>query len=311
MNEERIAVLVPCYNEGIAIRKVVESFKTVLPTATIYVYDNNSTDGTFEIARQSGAIVRREILQGKGNVVRRMFADIDANVYVMVDGDATYDASSAPVMIEKLLSEQMDMVVGCRNGQCQEAYRTGHRLGNQFFTKIVELLFGRAFSDILSGYRVFSRRFVKSFAASASGFEIETELTVHSLQMRLRTGEVDTPYSARPEGSTSKLSTYRDGWRILKVIVDLIISERPLLIFGTLFLFSGLLSFILFTPIVWSYITTGLVPRFPTLFVAGFVGLFSVQCLFFGYLYDRIAQARREVKRMFYLNQSSLNSDNM
>ena len=311
MNEERIAVLVPCYNEGIAIRKVVESFKTVLPTATIYVYDNNSTDGTFEIARQSGAIVRREILQGKGNVVRRMFADIDANVYVMVDGDATYDASSAPVMIEKLLSEQMDMVVGCRNDQCQEAYRTGHRLGNQFFTKIVELLFGRAFSDILSGYRVFSRRFVKSFAASASGFEIETELTVHSLQMRLRTGEVDTPYSARPEGSTSKLSTYRDGWRILKVIVDLIISERPLLIFGTLFLFSGLLSFILFTPIVWSYITTGLVPRFPTLFVAGFVGLFSVQCLFFGYLYDRIAQARREVKRMFYLNQGSLNSDNM
>lgn len=304
--EKSIAVLVPCYNEAIAIGKVVADFKAALPTATIYVYDNNSTDDTFEVARQYGAVVRREMLQGKGNVIRRMFADIDADVYVMVDGDATYDAPSAPAMVEKLLSEQMDMVVGCRKDQCQEAYRAGHRLGNLFFTKAVEFLFGQAFTDILSGYRAFSRRFVKSFAATASGFETETELTVHSLQMRLRTGEVDTPYSARPEGSSSKLNTYRDGWRILKVIIDLIISERPLLIFGTLFLFSGLLSFILFTPIVWNYITTGLVPRFPTLFVAGFIGLFSILCLFFCYLYDRIAQTRREIKRMFYLIQKPL-----
>ena len=280
--EKSIAVLVPCYNEAIAIEKVVADFKAALPTATIYVYDNNSTDNTFEVARQCGAVVRREMLQGKGNVIRRMFADIDADVYVMVDGDATYDAPSA---------------------------RAGHRLGNLFFTKAVEFLFGQAFTDILSGYRAFSRRFVKSFAATASGFETETELTVHSLQMRLRTGEVDTPYSARPEGSSSKLNTYRDGWRILKVIIDLIISERPLLIFGTLFLFCGLLSFILFTPIVWNYITTGLVPRFPTLFVAGFIGLFSILCLFFGYLYDRIAQTRREIKRMFYLIQTPLTNE--
>lgn len=301
MKTSHIAILIPCYNEASSIGKVIHDFRKAVPESDIYVYDNNSNDDTYSIAKKSGAIVRRETLQGKGNVVRRMFADIEAHIYVMVDGDATYDAASAPLMIEKLITEQMDMVVGCRRDQCQEAYRAGHRLGNVFFTKTVEFLFGRAFTDILSGYRVFSRRFVKSFAASAGGFETETELTVHSLQMRLKTGEVDTPYYSRPEGSTSKLNTYRDGWRILKVIVDLIISERPLLIFGTLFILSALLSCILVIPIILNYLSTGLVPRFPTLFIAGFVGLFSILCLFFGYLYDRVAQMRREMKRMFYL----------
>ena len=212
-------MLVPCYNEAIAIGKGVAEFKAALPTATIYVYDNNSTDDTFEVARQYGAVVRREMLQVNGNVIRRLFADIDADVYVMVDGDATYDAPSAPAMVEKLLSEQMDMVVGCRKDQCQESYRAGHRRGNLFFTKAVEFLFGQAFTDILSGYRAFSRRFVKSFAATASGFETETALTVHSLQMRLRTGEVDTPYSARPEGSSSKLRGCPAWFLILKGVV--------------------------------------------------------------------------------------------
>lgn len=302
MSNLSIAVLIPCYNEALTIAQVVHDFKTALPTAAIYVYDNNSSDSTFAEAKESGAIVCCEPLQGKGNVVRRMFADIDADIYLMVDGDATYDANSAKIMLDKLIDEQLDMVVACRKEKSLDAYRAGHRLGNLFFNKIVEWLFGRAFTDIFSGYRAFTRRFVKSFPASSSGFEIELELTVHSLQMRLRTGEVDTPYYSRPVGSQSKLHSYRDGFRILKVVVDLILSERPLLLFGTLFALLSLFSIFLFVPIVWNYLETGLVPRFPTLFIAGFVGLFAVMCLFFGYLFDRIAQARREMKRICYLS---------
>ena len=298
----KIAILVPCYNEGITISKVVHDFKTVLPSSTVYVYDNNSSDDTYEKAKEAGAVVRKEYLQGKGNVVRRMFSDIDADVYVMIDGDATYDAPSAIPLINKLIDEDIDMVVGCRKDSCQEAYRAGHRLGNMLFTKAVAILFGQAFTDILSGYRVFSRRFVKSFPASSKGFEIETELTVHSLQMRLRTGELDTPYYSRPEGSVSKLSTYRDGWRILRVIMDLVISERPLLIFGTLSLSSLAITLIMFLPILFNYLASGEVPRFPTLIVASAFGLFSVISLFFGYLFDRISQARREMKRLFYMS---------
>ena len=303
LSSYKIAVLVPCYNEGITIAKVVHDFKEVLPQATVYVYDNNSSDDTFEKAKAAGAVVRKEYLQGKGNVVRRMFSDIDADIYVMIDGDATYDAPSAIPLINKMLDEDIDMMVGCRKDSCEEAYRAGHRLGNMMFTKAVAFLFGQAFTDILSGYRVFSRRFVKSFPASSKGFEIETELTVHCLQNRLRTGELDTPYYSRPEGSVSKLSTYRDGWRILRVIMDLVISERPLLIFGTLSLASLAASLLMFLPILFNYFASGEVPRFPSLIVASSFGLFSVISIFFGYLFDRISQARREVKRLFYLSR--------
>lgn len=303
MSKDTTAVLIPCYNEGISIAQVINDFKKQLPEAVIYVYDNNSTDGTAEAALQSGAVVRREKLQGKGNVVRRMFADIDADIYVMVDGDATYDAPSVIPLIKKLHDENLDIVVGCRKDQCEEAYRKGHRLGNTLFTKSVSLLFGQSFTDIFSGYRVFSRRFVKSFPANSKGFEIETELTVHCLQQRLAVGEIDTPYYSRPEGSFSKLSTYKDGWRILKVVADLVISERPLLIFGTLSALFALLALALFLPVFLEYCVTGLVPKLPTLFVSGVLGLFACICLFFGYLYDRVSQTRREIKHFFYLQE--------
>lgn len=301
LSQYDIAILVPCYNEGVTIAKVVKDFKAVIPNATVYVYDNNSSDDTSEQALKAGAVVRKEYLQGKGNVVRRMFADIDADIYVMVDGDATYHAPSAMPMINRLLDENIDMLVGCRKDSCAEVYRTGHRLGNMMFTKTVAFLFGQTFSDILSGYRIFTRRFVKSFPSISKRFEIETELTVHSLQMRIRAGEFDTPYYSRPEGSESKLNTYRDGWHILKVIIDLVLSERPLLIFGALAGGSALVTLVMFIPILIDYFISGEVPRFPTLIVATGFGLFSVVSLFFGYLFDRISQDRREVKRLFYV----------
>ncbi len=224
----RTAVLIPCYNEEAAIAQVVNDFRRVLPEAQIYVYDNNSKDRTTEVARQAGAIVRREPLQGKGHVVRRMFADIEADVYVLVDGDATYDAESAPRMIQKLLDEQLDMVNGARVTEIKEAYRAGHRFGNWMLTTMVATIFGNRFKDMLSGYRIFSRRYVKSFPALATGFETETELTVHALELRMPTDEVETPYKDRPVGSVSKLSTYRDGFRILWMIGVLVKEERPM-----------------------------------------------------------------------------------
>src|SRR6516162_6279350 len=261
---KRIAVLVPCFNEEAAVASVVTGFRKALPQATIYVYDNNSTDRTAEVARAAGAQVRRELHQGKGHVVRRMFADVDADVYLLVDGDATYDAPSAPRMIEKLVNDHLDMVVGLRVDQEHAAWRRGHRIGNRMLTGFLSSVFGQAFKDILSGYRVFSRRFVKSFPVLSDGFEIETELNVHALELAMPVAEVETPYYARPEGSFSKLNTYRDGFRILGTILKLYRSEKPLRFFSVIGVFLALVSIGLAIPIVITYLEVGLVPRLPT-----------------------------------------------
>jgi len=263
-----IAVLLPCYNEEVAIGRVLRDFKGALPNATLYVYDNNSTDCTADIARAAGAVVRIERLQGKGNVVRRMFADIEADIYVLADGDDTYHAPSAPQMIRLLLTERLDMVNGARMTDSDTAYRPGHRLGNKLLTRIVAYFFGDRIGDLLSGYRVLSRRFVKSFPALASGFEIETELTVHALELRMPIIEVPTPYKDRPEGSNSKLSTYKDGFRILWMIGKLIRDERPLLFFSVVALLLALLALVLVVPIFVTYAQTGFIPRFPTTILA-------------------------------------------
>ncbi|MGH6963138.1 MAG: glycosyltransferase family 2 protein, partial [Phenylobacterium sp.] len=231
--QTRVAVLIPCFNEAVAIARTVGDFRAALPDACVYVYDNNSTDDTVAVASAAGAIVRTERRQGKGAVVRRMFADIDADVFVIADGDATYDAFSAPGMIDRLLAEQLDMVVGARESEVSAAYRPGHRFGNALLTNVVNYLFGRTFSDMLSGYRVFSRRFVKTFPTLSQGFEIETEITVHALELAMPVAEVVTPYGARPEGSASKLSTYRDGWRIVQLIMHLFRQERPVQLYGS------------------------------------------------------------------------------
>jgi len=309
----KIAVILPCYNEEAAIGTVVRDFRSTLPTADIYVYDNNSRDRTIEVARAAGAIVRREPLQGKGNVVRRMFADVDADVYVLCDGDVTYDVASAPAMIGKLLDEQLDMVVGCRVDEDVASYRKGHRLGNALFTGAVAQLFGNRFSDILSGYRVFSRRYVKSFPSLARGFEIETELTVHALELRMPISEIDTPYGARPEGSVSKLSTYRDGFKILHMILKLFKNERPLQFFSIIFMGLGLLSLALAIPVIETYIETGLVPRLPTALLSASIMLLGFLSLTCGFVLDTVTHGRREIKRLAYLSvpvlQASPTSD--
>ena len=300
-----VAVILPCYNEESAIGTVVADFRKALPDARIYVYDNNSKDRTSAVAAAAGAIVRTEPLQGKGNVVRRMFADIDADIYLMCDGDITYDAASAPALIEKLISENLDMVVGCRVDQDVAAYRAGHRFGNALFTGFVANLFGNRFTDILSGYRVFSRRYVKSFPALSNGFEIETELTVHALQLRMPIGELNTPYGARVEGSTSKLSTYRDGYRIMIMIIKLFKNERPLAFFGLIFALFALLSIGLSVPLVVTYVETGLVPRIPTAVLAVgtmLIGFLSMTC---GLILDTVTHGRREIKRLAYLTIAS------
>jgi len=297
----RVAVLIPCYNEEVAIAQVVKDFRAALPQAAIYVYDNNSKDRTSEVAREHGATVRIERRQGKGNVVRRMFADIEADVYLLVDGDATYHAASAPLMVNTLIDEQLDMVVGCRVHTQTEAYRPGHVFGNAMLTGFVAKLFGRSFTDILSGYRVFSRRFVKSFPALSKGFETETELTVHALELRMPVTELDTPYGARPEGSASKLSTYRDGWRILRLILQLYKHERPLAYFSTLAVLLALLSTGLALPVIIEYLHTGLVPRFPTAILS--TGIMILAFLFFiaGVILETVTRGRQEIKRLLYL----------
>ncbi len=302
MPDPVIAVLIPCYNEETAIEHTVRDFRSALPTATIYVYDNNSSDRTCEVARAAGAIVRKEPLQGKGNVLRRMFADIDADIYVISDGDATYDAASAPRMIELLLTEHLDMVNGMRVTEIVKAYRPGHRFGNALFTKIIALLFGSRFQDILSGYRVFSRRFVKSFPALSSGFEIETELTVHALELRLPVMEVQTPYKDRPEGSVSKLNTWRDGFRILCVIVALVKRGRPLLFFSVIGVVLALVSIGISIPLLKTYLATGLVPRFPTAILSTGIMILSFLSFTAGLILDTVTTGRREAKRMVYLN---------
>ena len=297
----RIAVLLPCYNEEAAIAATVAGFKAALPGAAIYVYDNNSRDRTVDVARQSGAIVRTEKQQGKGHVVRRMFADIEADIYVMADGDLTYDPKSAPAMVDLLLAEELDMVVGTRRHEAKDAYRGGHVLGNRLFTGLLSGLFGRSFSDIFSGYRIFSRRFVKSFPVLSSGFEIETEMSVHALELRMPVGEVETAYGARPEGSESKLSTFRDGWRILKTIATLYRIERPVLFFGAIGALLLVAAIVLSIPLVLTYLDTGLVPRFPTAILATGLVIIAVLCFFAGLILDTVTRGRREMRRLAYL----------
>jgi len=294
-------VLLPCYNEEAAIAATVEGFRAALPGAVVYVYDNNSTDGTCEAAAKAGAVVRTERQQGKGHVVRRMFADIDADVYVMADGDLTYDPKAAPAMVDQMLAEQLDMVVGTRRHDAKDAYRGGHVLGNQLFTGLLAGLFGRSFSDIFSGYRVFSRRFVKSFPVLSSGFEIETEISVHALELRMPVGEVETTYLARPEGSHSKLSTYSDGWRILKTIVTLYRIERPVLFFGGIAALLLALAIVLSIPLIVTYAHTGLVPRVPTAILVTGMTIVAVLSFFAGLILDTVTRGRREVRRLAYL----------
>jgi glycosyltransferase involved in cell wall biosynthesis len=298
----RIAVLLPCYNEEAAVAPTIAAFRAALPDADIYVYDNNSTDRTREVAARSGAIVRSERMQGKGHVVRRMFADVEADVYVMADGDATYDAAAAPEMIAKLIGEQLDMVVGARQSEVEEAYRRGHRLGNRLFNALLASLFGRTFSDVFSGYRIFSRRFVKSFPALSRGFETETEISVHALELAMPVGEVVTQYGARPEGSQSKLSTWRDGWRIMRTILHLFRIERPVLFYGSFSLFLAALAIVLSIPLAITYFQTGLVPRFPTAILATGLMLLAALSFFAGLILDTVVRGRREVRRLHYLS---------
>ena len=297
----RIAVLLPCYNEEAAIAATIAGFKAALPGAAIFVYDNNSSDGTRDAAKKAGATVRIERQQGKGHVVRRMFADVEADIYIMADGDLTYDPKSAPAMVEMLLAEELDMVVGTRRHEAKDAYRGGHVLGNRLFTGLLAGLFGRSFSDIFSGYRVFSRRFVKSFPVLSSGFEIETEISVHALELRMPVGEVETAYGARPEGSESKLSTFRDGWRILKTIATLYRIERPVLFFGSIGALLIVAAIVLSIPLVLTYLDTGLVPRFPTAILATGLVIIAVLCFFAGMILDTVTRGRREMRRLAYL----------
>lgn len=299
----RIAVLVPCYNEEAAVATVVADFRKALPGAEIYVYDNNSRDNTAAVAREAGAIVRSERRQGKGHVVRRMFADVEADIYVLVDGDATYDAPSAPRMIDKLLEEHLDMVVGLRIDQSQAAYRLGHRTGNRMLTGFLSSTFGHAFKDILTGYRVFSRRFVKSFPVLSDGFEIETELAVYALELSLPVAEVETPYYARPEGSFSKLNTWRDGFRILGTMLKLYRSERPLRFFTVIGILLALAAITLAIPIVVTFIETGLVPRLPTAVLSMGLTIVAMLSVSSGLVLDTVTRGRREMKMLAYLSQ--------
>src|SRR5271155_4198828 len=299
----QVAVLVPCYNEERAIAKVVADFRMALPDAAVFVYDNNSTDGTVEAARGAGAIVRRETYQGKGHVVRRMFNDVEADVYVLVDGDATYDAPSAPAMIAKLIEERLDMVVAARIDRETAAYRRGHRTGNRLLTGFVAHMFGRSFTDILSGYRAFSRRFVKSFPILSGGFEIETELTIHALELELPVGEIETPYYARPEGSHSKLNTWRDGVRILSTIIKLYRSERPLGFFSGIGISLAIMSVGFAIPIVVTYLREGIVPRLPTAVLSTGLMIIAVLAITCGLVLDTVTRGRREIKLLAYLAQ--------
>jgi len=303
MTMPKVAVLLPCYNEEAAIAQTIAAFRAALPDATIYVYDNNSRDRTIEVARTAGAVVRSERMQGKGNVVRRMFADIEADIYVMADGDATYDATSAPAMVARVAEEGLDMIVGTRVHEAAEAYRRGHVLGNRMMTGILASLFGRSFTDIFSGYRVFSRRFVKSFPVLSAGFEIETEISVHALELKMPVGEVETRYFARLEGSESKLNTYRDGWRILKTIAVLYRIERPMLFFGWIAAVFALLAIGMSIPLAVTWFETGLVPRFPTAILATGLMILAFLNLFTGLILDTVVRGRREVRRLAYLAQ--------
>lgn len=303
MRKPRIAVLIPCYNEAPNIAKVIGDFKAAVPEAEIFVYDNNSSDETVMIAREIGAHVRSEPLQGKGNVVRRMFADVEADIYVLVDGDGTYHSASAPEMVEKLVTEHLDMVNGVREAELDGAYRLGHRFGNTLLSGIVRMIFGDRIKDMLSGYRVFSRRFVKSFPVLSTGFEIETELTVHALELGMPVAEMITPYGARTEGSTSKLRTYRDGFRILSTITTLITREKPLQFFSLTAALFFVASIQLGVPIITEYVRTGLVPRVPTAILATGLMLISFLSFGVGLILDTVTRGRKEMKKLAYLRE--------
>jgi glycosyltransferase involved in cell wall biosynthesis len=305
----RIAVLVPCFNEETAVATVVHAFRKALPGAQIFVYDNNSSDRTVALAREAGAEVRSERRQGKGHVVRRMFADVDADVYVLVDGDATYDAASAPRMIDALVSDRLDMVVGLRVDQVRAAYRPGHRTGNWMLTSFLSSVFGQAFKDILSGYRVFSRRFVKSFPVLSDGFEIETELTVHALELALPAAEIETPYYARPEGSFSKLNTWRDGFRILSTILRLYRSEKPLRFFTAIGIFLMLVAIGLAIPVVVTFLEEGIVPRLPTAVLSMGLMILAVLSVSSGLVLDTVTRGRREMKLLAYLAHTPIDKN--
>jgi glycosyltransferase involved in cell wall biosynthesis len=302
----RIAVLIPCFNEEVAIQHVIRDFRAALPSAHLYVYDNNSRDQTVTFARAAGAIVRSEPRQGKGNVIQRMFSDVEADVYVLVDGDNTYNAAAAPEMIETLVERSLDMVVGRRIAVSQAAYRPGHRFGNNLLTGVVAMIFGNRTSDMLSGYRVFSRRFVKSFPALSRGFEIETELTVHALELRMPIADVDTKYGDRLPGSTSKLNTMKDGIRILGMIGVLVKEERPMQFFGLISIALALLSVALIYPVFIQYLSTGLVPRFPTAILSAAIMIVAILSFFSGLILDSVTHGRREMKRLAYLSLDSI-----
>ncbi len=297
-----IAVILPCYNEVAAIADVIGAFRKILPEAVVYVYDNNSSDETAAVAHAAGATVRREPLQGKGNVVRRAFSDVEADVYVMADGDGTYDAARAREMVDQLMRDKLDMIVGIRHGDDPAAYRRGHRTGNRMFNGVVALLFGDRFSDIFSGYRVFSRRFVKSFPALSAGFEIETELTVHAIQLRMPVAEVATAYGGRVEGSASKLNTYRDGLKILRNIVLFTQHYRPLLFYGVIGGVLAAISLVFGYPVIREYFETGLVPRLPSAVLATGIMLTASVSLAIGLILHTISRGQLEVKRLLYLN---------
>jgi len=300
---ENVAVLLPCYNEGLTIFELVKSFKNALPDAQVYVYDNNSTDNTAQEAARAGAIVRNEPRQGKGNVVRRMFEDIDADLYVMADGDSTYDPSAAPKLIDHQRSNQLAMVVGRRSGVTQDAGRRGHAFGNRIFNFLFRVMFKDGFSDIFSGYRVFTRRFVKSFPALSTGFETETELSVHALMLKLPLDEVEVSYATRPEGSESKLSTFGDGFKILKMFVLLMKEVRPLAFFGLVSILFFILSASFGVPVILEFFRTEAVSRMPSWVLSVGFMLVSILMLAIGLILDSLARSRVEQKRIAYLNQ--------
>ncbi len=302
MSDARIAVLIPCYNEEAAIGQTVRDFRAAFPNAAIYVYDNNSKDQTGARAREAGAIVRLEPRQGKGNVVRRMFADIEADVYVMADGDDTYDASAAPTLVKHLIDEGLDIVTGRRVHTQADAYRAGHVLGNKLLTGLTALMFRVKLSDMLSGYRIMSRRFVKSFPFTAEGFGIETEMTVHSVRMLMPMAEIDTHYKERPVGSVSKLNTYRDGFKILFTIAALVREERPLIFFGALFVLFAAASLLLGAPVVLHFWRFHDVPRLPTAILSAVLMLLAFLSLFGGLILDTVTRGRWEQKRISYLS---------
>lgn len=304
-----IAILLPCYNEGAAIAQVVAGFKSVLPTAIVYVYDNNSTDNTMEEARKAGAIVRLEINQGKGNVLRRMFSDVEADIYIMADGDGTYDAQAAPEMIRLLVDNRLDVVLGVRKHKQAAAYRPGHVFGNKLLTGLVQLIFGKGFTDMLSGYRVMSRRYVKSFPALARAFETETEMCIHALDLKMPFGEVGTDYFERAEGTASKLRTFRDGFRILNMIMLFVKEIKPFLFFGSLSAFLFTLSLLLGIPLVFEYFETGLVPRLPTAVLSSAIMIISFLSFLCGTVLDSVSRGRKEQKRLFYLLQPWMMND--